>query len=255
MNKDEQTYFKGLADHIATKTKELGRISGYQRAGIKYVKVKAILDERTSIICRQMHGRIISVERLAEQKERILQARSIDELKAAQAWIPSFSGKTSELPDGVAGPPYHYRCRTTTVAYFEELEGEPKGDETRQFFDGMKRRKEKVVYRYVDKELGRELVLTDGGVKHVLEKRRHGIKSVDKIKTAMKSIKEMGENIRDKEQIVTLSQNGVVLVFRDNVVYSAYLPESKNYFKNITTRRFKKWVELLKSYFTGLFIR
>lgn len=40
---------------------------------------------------------------------------------SAQKWITSFTGRTKDLPDGVAGPPYHYRCRTTTVAYFEEL--------------------------------------------------------------------------------------------------------------------------------------
>ncbi len=46
-----------------------------------------------------------------------------------------------------------------------------------------------------------------------------------------------------------------IYYIRDNVVYRAYLPGSKKYFKNITTGRFKKWVELLRSYFTELFIR
>lgn len=49
------------------------------------------------------------------------------------------------------------------MAYFEELSGEPVGEETYQYYDGTKTRKEKVLYRHYDKELGREIVLTEGG--------------------------------------------------------------------------------------------
>lgn len=63
---------------------------------------------------------------------------------------------------------YHYRCRTTTVAYFEELSGEPVGEETYQYFDGSQTRKERVLFKHYDKDLGRELVLTEGRVSHIL---------------------------------------------------------------------------------------
>lgn len=245
--KEEQRYFEGLADHIASKTKEMGRISGYERRGIKYVKVKAILDSKTSQICRSMHGRIISVESLAAQRDAILSASSKDELKAAQKWLPDFQGKTKDMPAGLAGPPYHYRCRTTTAAYFEELAGESAGDETYQYFDGKNTRKEKVLFRYHDKESGRELVLTEGAeyaLKHL---------PMDKIKAAMRSITHYGVNARPdaKGQLVTLSQNDVFLAFRDNVVYNAYInPKSpKKYFNRASIGGVRKWAERLRRIF------
>lgn len=254
--RDLERYYEGLADHIATKTKELGRISGYQRAGIKYVKVKAILDDRTSQICRHMHGRIISVERLVEQRERILSAKSKDELMSAQKWITSFTGKTKDLPDGVAGPPYHYRCRTTTVAYFEELQGESLGNENYQYFDGNKTRKEKVIYRHYDRELGREIVLTDGVMDHILAP-RHNIQDIDKVKASIRGIKRWGVSIHPQSagQMVALSENGVFIIFRDNVVYNMYIDDrgkkvTERYFKKYTEGRLKKWVGLLKQFFT-----
>ncbi len=39
-------------------------------------------------------------------------------------------------------------------------------------------------------------MLTESGVKHALEKPWHGIRDVEKIKSAMRSIKEIGDNIK-----------------------------------------------------------
>lgn len=41
-----------MPDHTATKTREMGRVSGYERAGITRVQVRAHLDERTTDIKR-----------------------------------------------------------------------------------------------------------------------------------------------------------------------------------------------------------
>jgi len=92
-------------------------VAGYERAGITRVKVKAILDKRTSAICRALNGRIIEVAELSRQKEAILSAQSKEELKQAQPWLKA-SQVAGDLPSGYGLPPYHYRCRTTTVAYF-----------------------------------------------------------------------------------------------------------------------------------------
>ncbi len=112
-----RSYFDGLADHTSHKLRELGRVAGYERAGITRVKVKAILDKRTSAICRALNGRIIEVAELSRQKEAILSAQSQEELKQAQPWLDA-SQVAGDLPSGYGLPPYHYRCRTTTVAYF-----------------------------------------------------------------------------------------------------------------------------------------
>jgi|GEM_PF-1765581 len=120
-----QRYWEILADHTATKTREMGRVSGYERASIAHVQVRAHLDEKTTRICRHMHGRIITVSRLREQRDEYLDAISHrNEPAAKSAWTmhgadADFSNTpTSKLNRGTAGPPYHFRCRTITVAYF-----------------------------------------------------------------------------------------------------------------------------------------
>ncbi len=129
------TYYELLADHTATRTREMGRVTGYERAAIEYIQVRAHLDERTTQFCRHMHGRVIAVKRLSEQRAEYLNAVSTRNMEAAKnAWVmhgqaDDFSRvKTSELPKGTANPPYHFRCRTITVAYFEPAGQSSPGD-------------------------------------------------------------------------------------------------------------------------------
>jgi hypothetical protein len=141
-------------------------------------------------------------------------------------------------------PPYHYRCRTTTVAYFSRVSNVGR---TFQYFDGQERRKETIAAHYVDQKIGREFVLTQDRVKHVLE--RHPEMMPDKIKAALRNITKVGENVNQPGQVMTLSQNGVVLVFRDNAVYTGYIPDYKGYFNDNTVGRFNKWIEAIRSIF------
>lgn len=125
-----RSYFDLLADHNATRIAEIGHVTGYERAGVEYVEIVAVLDERTSPICRHLHGRIIPTSALLGQKERLLEAAKKLDMKAAKKAQPMLSGaseaavllesKTSKIvAQGVGMPPYHFRCRTTTVAHFE----------------------------------------------------------------------------------------------------------------------------------------
>lgn len=114
-------YWELMADHAATKTREMGRVSGYEQGGFEYVQVRAHLDERTTPICRSMHGKVIAVTRLREQTNEYLDAISRRDMEAAKrSWVMHQEDWSGEgLPDGTASPPYHFRCRTITVAYFE----------------------------------------------------------------------------------------------------------------------------------------
>lgn len=118
-------YWEILADHTATKTRELGRVTGYERAGVAHVQVRAHMDERTTKICRHMHGRVIAVKRLRKQADAYLDAVSKrNEPAAKSAWVMHGADAdlsdvpTGKLDDGTAGPPYHFQCRTITIAYF-----------------------------------------------------------------------------------------------------------------------------------------
>ncbi len=120
-----RTYWEILADHTATKTREIGRVTGYERAGIDHVQVRAHMDEGTTEICRQMNGRIIPVTKMRAQVTEYLDAMSTrNEVRAKEAWAMhsgdvDLSGiADKDLPANIGSPPYHFRCRTITVAYF-----------------------------------------------------------------------------------------------------------------------------------------
>lgn len=117
-------YWELMADHAATKTREMGRVSGYEQGGFEYVQVRAQMDERTTPICKSMHGKIIAVTRLREQTDEYLDAISRRDMEAAKrSWVMHKEDWSGEgLPAGTASPPYHFRCRTITVAYFEKGE-------------------------------------------------------------------------------------------------------------------------------------
>ncbi len=125
-----EVYWEMVADHMATKTREIGRITGYERAGIAYVQVRAHLDERTTRICRAMHGRIISVSKMRAQAEAYIKAANRGDKPAMEAaWTmhgakADLSATPTHALRGTASPPYHYRCRTSTVAWFGEGESE-----------------------------------------------------------------------------------------------------------------------------------
>lgn len=75
----------------------------------------AVMDDRTSAVCRSLNGRVISVSHLTQQRDRILGAKTREQLKDAAAW-PQPLNPTTPLPANVGVPPYHYRCRTTLMA-------------------------------------------------------------------------------------------------------------------------------------------
>ena len=117
-------YWTLLADHTATKTREIGRVSAYQRADIEYVQIRAHIDARTSEICRSLHGRVIPVSKLAAQRDAYLSAtKNYDLARAKGSWAmlargTDLNARTQDLPANVASPPYHFRCRSITVAYW-----------------------------------------------------------------------------------------------------------------------------------------
>lgn len=118
-------YWTILADHTATKTREIGRITGYEQAQVEEVEVRAHLDDGTTEFCREMHGRVISVRRLADQRDEYLTAVSRRDTEGAKdAWImhrdaAPFAGiPPGQIPAGTGSPPYHFLCRTITVVHF-----------------------------------------------------------------------------------------------------------------------------------------
>ncbi len=120
-----QQYFYDLAEHQTNTVRELGKVNGFEQAGVRYYEIRAIIDDRTSEICQRMNGTIFPVERAVEYRDNILSLKDPEAIKEASPWLspeevnvlPSDDG---ELPPGLSLPPYHFRCRTICVAYFEQ---------------------------------------------------------------------------------------------------------------------------------------
>ncbi len=116
-------YWEMVADHAATKTREIGRVTGYERAGVRRVRIRAHIDENTTEICRRLNGKVIRVSRMQRQRDRYLDAIAhMDTERAKKVW-PMMGDKQAEkikdqVPANVGMPPYHFRCRTITVVEF-----------------------------------------------------------------------------------------------------------------------------------------
>ncbi len=77
-----------------------------------------------------MHGRIISVSKMRAQAKAYIKAANRGDKPAMEAaWTmhgakADLSATPTHALRGTASPPYHYRCRTTTVAWFGEGESD-----------------------------------------------------------------------------------------------------------------------------------
>jgi len=132
-------YFEGFVEHCTSRLRNVGNIVGYEKGKIDYVQVFATLDDATTEICREMNGRIIPVSSMSDMKDKFLNietdGRDVtavkDDLKRLLPFwkdsdTQSIKGMSTDAllgkHPGLCLPPYHWRCRTETIAYFEEYE-------------------------------------------------------------------------------------------------------------------------------------
>ncbi len=224
-------YFQGVSDHVIRQSQSVTRIYQFEKAGVKEVKVIALIDKKTSAVCRSMHGRIIPIAVVKSQADAIMAAKSIEEKKAASRWqsAPIFG----KLPSGVALPPYHFRCRTIVVAYFRqnvEIDGK---NVNGSLLPGEKYKGNKeVIFSHIDKNFQREYVVTDktfnhGGNPHNLSKKD--------IISGLNSIEKMALHREFPTRTVGYSSDKKLFyVFEDGEVVTVFDQRKKDYFKQNT---------------------
>lgn len=228
----DESYFKGVSDHIALQARNVATVTQGAKYGVKYYKILAIMDARTTQICRSMHGRIIPATHLEAQADKILNANSLASKKAAAAWkSEAYLGKSDKMDSDFGLPPYHFRCRTEAVPVWVDEEE----------IDGVKMRntqplsKDETI-KHIDK-MGVERVLDakaangEHGLKYKLEK-DNNFKS-DIIK-ALNSINKVAPHISKQNQLNAASDNGYFLTFDGNRIITAFKPtrDLKQYFKD-----------------------
>jgi len=124
-----ENYWNTVASSVLNNSRSASSLRFYDGAGISKYEVLSVLDEITSNICRNMHGRIFSVSNGLKAYEKLSNAETAEEAKDVMPWMSTNKEEevllrgsdirtlsNAELQaKGVSTPPYHGKCRTTIV--------------------------------------------------------------------------------------------------------------------------------------------
>lgn len=116
--KQTDAYWKNFANNVVTRARSMGQVEGYVEAGATRYRIVAIIDDITSPICRKMNGKVFTVDRAVQQRNRLSEADTPEDLVTVDRWrkVEDIEGLAAEqMPPEMLLPPYHYGCRTRTV--------------------------------------------------------------------------------------------------------------------------------------------
>lgn len=117
------SYWVGFAGHVITRTRELGRIAGYERLGIEEVYHSAVRDRRTSEVCTYLDGKPYRVEDLLSWRNALLAAETPEAVREVAPWRTHaeverlVEANDGWIPAEVGPPPLHWYCRSRTVVH------------------------------------------------------------------------------------------------------------------------------------------
>lgn len=241
----DESYFKGVSDHIALQARNVATVTQGAKYGVKYYKILAIMDARTTQICRSMHGRIIPAAHLEAQADKILNANDLASKKAAAAWrSEAYLGKSDKMDSNFGLPPYHFRCRTEAIPVWvdeEEIEG-VKMRNTQPLS------KDETI-RHIDKT-GVERVLT---LLNVSDK-RHSVNLLQrtthsKIIAALNSITYIAPHANAEQKSVAKTQNGYIAIFDGDKIDTIFPTENSKAQNKYFEKYAKKGkIEIIKSW-------
>ena len=131
LGEKSHAYWQGLAEHTALRIREFGRLSGYEKAGVKYYRLVNPMDDRTSEICWALvsQNKIYPLDVALEVRDNLMDidvnAEGLEEareqVKARAPWVreSQIERDADGNPVGISGahtpfPPFHWKCRTET---------------------------------------------------------------------------------------------------------------------------------------------
>lgn len=246
--KQSVRYFEGVSDHIISQNQNISTVNQARKYGVKYYKVVAVMDSRTSAICRSMNGRLIPAEHIERQCDNIMNAKDMASKKAAATWAKApYNGRSDKMDSNFGMPPYHFRCRTEIVpAWVDEYEN-----------DGVAMRASEApgkdeIIRHIDK-IGVERVLTFANAND----KKHSANllqrtSAAKIVSALNSITHIAPHVNVEQKSIAKTQNGYIIIFdgdkidtifptKDNQALKKYF---ENYAKKDKIEVIKRWWQI-----------
>lgn len=100
-------YWEVVASSFIGRGRSFAQMSSYAEAGIQRYLIEAVLDERTTHICRYLHGKSFSVADAVKRFERVEQLERPEDIKRALPWVrerrDAETGRTRLYVDGAAG--------------------------------------------------------------------------------------------------------------------------------------------------------
>jgi len=114
-------YFRMLSSTVRNRASAWGALSGIRDAGFTTYRIDAVMDARTTEVCREMHGREFRVQDGEASILAVTEAETPDAVKDAVGWktpeeVRQAASREGGLEAaGLALPPYHANCRTVVV--------------------------------------------------------------------------------------------------------------------------------------------
>ncbi len=144
-------YWEVVASAFIGQGRSFAQMSSYAEAGIRRYRIEAVLDERTTHICRFLHGKTFAVETALRKFEQVERLEDPEDIKRLLPWVRerldgdrltlhgagmpiadvtrSALGTRDEVGEfrprlaedqlgdaGIGLPPFHGLCRSTTLA-------------------------------------------------------------------------------------------------------------------------------------------
>ena len=235
-------YFEGVADNIINQNRNLNMVLNADEE-VEFFKVMARMDNKTSAICRSMHGRLIPAKHLQKQAKNLLGAKSMADKKNAAVWMSGeYLGRSDKMPSDFGLPPYHFHCRTMIVPVYVN-----KNEDTGEAYTGVKSDDEAI--RHIDK-MGVERYADENTYKHSASSSKRKIMPQDTIK-ALNSIVKIAPHKDFADRYVAMSQNGYFMVFKGDYLYNIFKPE-RNLDKYFKDSAIKEKTEIIKWKFIQL---
>lgn len=241
--KQSVRYFEGVSDHIISQNQNISTVNQARKYGVKYYKVVAVMDSRTSAICRSMNGRLIPAEHIERQCDNIMNAKDMASKKAAAVWAKApYNGRSDKMDSNFGMPPYHFKCRTEIVpAWVDEYEN-----------NGVTMRASEApgkdeIIRHIDK-MGVERVLTFANAND----KKHSANllqrtSAAKIVSALNSITHIAPHANVEQKSIAKTQNGYIIIFDGDKIDTIFPTKDNQSLKKYFEKYAKKdKIEVIK---------
>ncbi|GAB4216815.1 MAG: hypothetical protein OHK0013_43730 [Sandaracinaceae bacterium] len=100
-------YWEVVASSFISQGRSFAQMSSYAEAGVQRYRIEAVLDERTTHICRYLHGKTFAVVDALRRLERVEQLEQPEDMKQAMPWVREAldpqTGRTRLYVDAGAG--------------------------------------------------------------------------------------------------------------------------------------------------------